>query len=183
MRRLLLPLLLALLSAPLTGQTGPEPEPGQRVWIRTVTSPGRLDAGFKGTLERVADDSVRIRMAGSEEVRSLARGPQTRLFVFAGRRSSAGRGAAYGGGGGALAGAVLGFAGGEDCTGQFLCFSRGQLAAGGAVLLGGIGLIGGLVVGGLSSHEAWVSGAWPGSVRPVIAPRQGGVGLGLSLSF
>jgi hypothetical protein len=176
--------MLCFLTPPVFAQTIVPPSPGQRVWVRSTKASGALDAGVKGTLEAVTGDSLRVRPTPAGPALSLAAGPQTRLFVFTGRRSSAGRGAAIGGVAGVLAGAIIGFAGGGDCyEDEFLCFDRGTLAAAGALTLGGVGLVGGLIVGALSSHETWARTGWSGAVRPVVLPSQRGVGLGLSLTF
>jgi len=184
MRYLVLVLALCPLAGRTYGQTGVPLPVGQRVWVRTATASGRLDAGVKGTLEEVTRDSLRVRPPGAGPAVSVWMGAQTQVFVFTGRRSSAGRGAAIGGGVGVLAGAVMGFAGGEDCSrNEFLCFDRGSLAAAGAVALGGVGLIGGLIVGALSSHDTWARLESRAAVGPIVAPSRRGIGLGLSVSF
>ena len=182
MRNLMLILGLCLFAAPAQSQVGPDLV-GQRVWVRSPDGAGSV----KGTLEGITGDSLQVRLEGGGPAVSVGLSAQTQVNVFTGRRSSAGRGAAIGGGLGALAGMVIGFAAGEDCgrtEGLFrMCFERGELAAMGAVGLGGVGLVSGLIVGALSHHDTW---AWVGSsqaVRPVITPHAYGIGLGLSLSF
>jgi hypothetical protein len=184
MRILILVASLGLLARPSVAQEAPPLSVGQRVWVRSRTVSGALDAGIKGMLESLTADSIQVRAKAGTPAVSLGMSPQTRLFVVTGRRSSTGRGAAIGAGVGALAGAVIGFAGGEDCSAdQWLCFDRGTVAAGGALALGGVGLVAGIIVGAFSSHDVWSQAGWPGAVRPVVASSPRGVGAGFFLAF
>jgi hypothetical protein len=184
--RILVPaFILWVVTSSVQAQAGPPLSIGQRVWVRSPGASGGMNAGIKGTLEGRTGDSLQLRLKGEgAQLVSVGLGGRNQLFVFAGRRSSAGKGAAIGGIGGALAGAILGLATGSDCSAdEFLCFDRGTMAAVGAIGVGGIGLVGGLIVGLLSPHDTWVRAEWSGSVRPVVTPSPRGVGLGLSLSF
>lgn len=173
-----------LLNAPAFGQSTTPPSLGQRVWIRTPTTPGHFDAGIKGTFEGLQGDSLRIQPTAGGPAVMLAADSVHQVFVFTGRRSSLGHGALVGGGVGALAGALIGFAGGEDCSGgEWLCFDRGTLAAAGAIALGGVGLVGGALVGALSPHDTWRHAGTGRVLQPIIAPGSRGVRLGLSLAF
>lgn len=184
MRNILLVSALGLLAAPVQSQSAAPSSIGQRVWVRSRTGSGALDTGVKGTLEGFTGDSLQVRSRAGGPTVSVGLGAATQLFVSTGRRSSVGRGAAIGGGVGALAGAVIGFAAGQDCSpGEWLCFDRGTVAAGAAIALGGVGLVGGIIVGALSSHDTWGRAGWPETVRPVVVPNPHGVGLGLSFSF
>lgn len=111
---------------------------------------------------------------------------QMRLYLSAGRRSSAGRGALIGGLIGAGSGALLGLAAGltEECSG--FCFSTGEMVALFGLGGGVAGALVGLVAGALSSHEAWEPAALPtraATVRPVVGPSPGGLRVGATLSF
>jgi hypothetical protein len=81
----------------------------------------------------------------------------TRLEVSAGRSTNAWRGLGYGALFGGLIGAVAGYAGGEDCnrSNSFICFDRGTTAVMGAVGVGIVGGVVGLVAGAFGSHERW----------------------------
>ncbi len=116
--------------------------------------------------------------------RTVIRNTATPLLVFAGRRSSVGRGLAIGSSIGVLGGAVLGFAMGQDCGGgAWLCFDRGTMAAGGAVFFGGIGAVTGLIAGALSSHDVWHAAGGGLALRPFAGHSAGRVVRGGSLSF
>jgi len=184
MRNLVPVFVLCLVAAPVHSQTAPPLSIGQRVWVRSPRASGGMNAGIKGTLEAVTGDSL-LRLTGEQgQAVSVGLGAQSQLFIFAGRRSSAGHGAVIGGIAGALAGAVIGAVGGEDCSGdEYLCFNRGTTAVAGALVLGGIGVAGGLIVGALMPHDTWARATWSGPLRAVVTPSSHGIGLGLSLSF
>ncbi len=83
-----------------------------------------------------------------------------------------------------MAGLVIGFAAGEDCSqADWLCFDRGTLALGMGVILGGAGRAGGLIVGSLTSHESWRPVSWIPAPRPLVAPTREGVRVGVSFRF
>jgi hypothetical protein len=185
--RNLLPVFALLFCVTSLQSQATQPVVGQRVWVRSSNSTGHLDKGVKGTFEAISGDSLQLRLLDGGEVVSIGLADQTELFVFAGRRGAPLRGAVIGGGGGALLGLFLGLAGGEDCSGSSglfsWCFSRGGMAAIGAVGLGTAGLVGGLIVGAVLHHDTWVRVGGSGALRPVITPKAHGLGLGLSLSF
>jgi len=182
MRYLLLLLALCPLAGRAYGQVSERLAVGQRVWVRAARPSGSLDGGVKGTLEGITSDSLRIRPSGDKPAVSVGISEQTQVFAFAGKRSSALRGALIGGGVGVLAGAALGLADGGGCSG-FVCFSQGTTMAMGAIGLGGMGLISGLIIGALSPHDTWAR-AEPGpAVRPIVVSHPRDVGLGLSLAF
>jgi hypothetical protein len=177
MRTLILVFGLCLFTTPVQPQVAPTLV-GQRVWVRSPQASGGLDAGVKGTLEGVTDDSLQVRLEGGGPAVSVRLDAQTQLFLFTGRRSSAGRGAAIGTGIGALGGVVLGITG---CLG--ICDDPGAVVAAGVIVLGGIGAGIGLIVGAMSHHDTWVRVGSSQTVRPVITPSGYGIGLGLRLSF
>lgn len=169
-------------SAPLMGQAPAELAEGARVRVRSVSTTGKLDRGIEGTLERRSGDTVWVRPTKGGELTAYS--PSARqLFVYSGRASSAGRGALLGGGFGALAGAAIGFAAGRDCDGdEWLCFDRGTTALLGGAGLGLTGLVGGLIVGALSSHEVWRR-AIPSRITPIALGAPNGVTFGLAVRF
>ncbi len=183
MRNFMLVFSLCLFAAPAQSQGDPALI-GQRVWVRAPDGSGRLDAGVKGTLEGITGDSLQVRLAGGGPAVSVGLSAQTQVNVFTGRRSSAGRGAAIGGGIGALAGVVIGLAAGEDCSSSdWICFDRSELAAAGAVAFGGAGLVIGLIAGALSHHDTWAPAGLSQTVRPAITTNPYGIGLGFSILF
>lgn len=182
MRNLILVLGLCLFTTPAQPQAAPTLV-GQRVWVRSPDGAGRLDAGFKGTVEGVTGDSLSVRLAGGGPAVSIGLGTQTQIYVFSGRRSSAGRGAAIGAGIGALGGVVMGIGAAGCSEGEFCIVPGGAVVATGALVVGGIGAGIGLIVGAMSHHDTWVRVGSSQTVRPVITPNAYGIGLGLRLSF
>lgn len=157
---------------------------GQRVWIRSPKPTGGLDGGVQGTLTGFSGDSAQLQLLGAGSPVSVLVGRNDRVFVFAGRRSAIGRGAAIGGGGGALAGLFLGLVAGEDCSGnEWICFDRGEMAAALAITLGGVGLLSGTIVGALSHRDTWGPAGWPRGVQPVVRSSPGGLGVGFAVRF
>lgn len=181
MRNLILVFGLCLFTTPVQPQVAPTLV-RQRVWVRSPQVSGRLDAGVKGTLEGVTDDSLQVRLEGGGPAVSVRLDPQTQLFLFTGRRSSAGRGAAIGAGIGALGGVVLGITE-ERLSGRVGLPIPARFVAAGVIVLGGIGAGIGLIVGAMSHHDTWVRVGSSQTVRPVITPTGYGIGLGLRLSF
>jgi len=180
MRHRALAFTLCLLAVPAHGQSPLQLGVGQRIWVRSAVVPGTLDAGVQGTLEWVIGDSLHLRLFPGAQTVSVFVGPQTQLFLFNGRRSSAGKGALIGGLVGAGMGALIGFGGGND-GGSFL--SSGATAAMAGTLFGVVGAVGGLMLGALSSHDTWTRIGWKSPARPVFSPSPHGIRLGLSLPF
>jgi hypothetical protein len=182
--RALVPLaMFCIASAPLLAQAPAELAEGTRLRVRSVSSSGRLNRGIEGTLERRAADTLWVRPTEGGELTAYTPSARQELFVYSGRASSAGRGALLGGGFGALAGAAIGFAAGRDCgADEWLCFDRGTTALLGGVGLGLTGLVGGLIIGALSSHEVWRP-ASPTRVTPIVLGSPSGVTFGLALRF
>jgi hypothetical protein len=167
----------------LAAQSPPTGDLGRRVWVREMAENGKYNSGVKGTLQGMAGDTLFVRPANGAATFALAPREGRKLFYYSGQRSSVGRGALIGTGLGVASGAILGFASGEDCSGdEWLCFDRGTMAAAGALTLGAGGLVVGLIVGAMSPHEVWTS-AEPARVRPVVATSSRGVNVGMSLRF
>lgn len=180
MRHRDLALMLCFLTTPAYGQSAGQLGLGQRIMVRSAVGPGVLDEGVQGTLEGVSGDSVQLRLSPGSPAKAVFVGPRSQLFLFAGRRSSAGKGALIGGLVGAGMGTLFGFASESD-EGKFV--SRGTAAAAGGILGGIVGLLSGLAFGAMSSHDTWTRIGWKSAARPVISPSSHGVGLGLSLPW
>jgi hypothetical protein len=178
--------LLALLSGLCSSLSAQGPQPAdldRRVWVRERHAGGGYRGGVKGTLEGTAGDTLFIRPLTGATAFAVAPGDARAVLFYHGRRSSLGRGALLGTGIGVTVGALIGFAGGEDCSGgEFLCFDRGTLAAAGALTLGAGGLAVGLIAGALTSHEVW-SERRTARARPLVAATPEGVRVGLGIRF
>lgn len=175
--------VLSSLSSGLAAQANPAADLERRIWVREMSSNGRYDRGVKGTLEGIAGDTLFIR-PGTGSTFSVTPREGRQILFYNGRRSSVGRGALIGTGVGVVTGAIIGFAGGEDCSGgEWLCFDRGTLAAAGALVVGATGLVAGIIVGAFSSHEVWVPADGPARARPVVGVTESGVRVGMSIRF
>lgn len=183
MRKLLLVICLAGSTSRLVAQPEADLQAGSRVRVRSLLPAGGYGSWREGTVALIRPDTVLLQPKdGGDRVLIARSASQIRAFV--GRRSSAGRGLGIGLVSGVLSGAVIGFAAGEDCGsgGAWLCFDRGEMAAGGAVFFGGIGAVTGLIVGALSSHDVWRPAGAAGW-RPFAGGSSGRLRLGTSLSF
>ncbi len=161
-------------------ETGPRSNPHR---VR-VTAPGFAHKPIVGTLLAIDDETITIRRPGADDVAV----PAQAVTRFEVRRPASGRrkGAGIGGLTGLAAGAVLGFAAGEDCGApnapSLVCFDRGTtaLAAG---LTGG--LIGAAIGAIVAPRERWHAVA-PESVRVGISPvlgRHRRIGMLVTVSF
>jgi len=178
--------VLVLLSGVGGGLEAQGPRAGDldsRVWVREATGNGKYSHGVKGTLEGTSGDTLFIRPGNGAAAVAVSPREGRRILYYNGRRSSVGRGLLIGGGVGVVAGAIIGFAGGEDCSGnEWLCFDRGTMAAMGALGMGAVGLAAGLIVGAMSPHEVWTT-EQAAHVRPVVGPTARGMGVGVSIRF
>ena len=184
MRAFAIYLVLTLLSEPAVGQAPQGVTRGERVWVRSLNSAGRWGRGVKGTVVSVESDGLRIRTAGRDSI-TIPLTPGTKVLVSVGKRSSAARGLGLGLGIGVGTGALLGYAGGEDCStsGSWICFDRGTTALIGAVGLGAIGMFLGLCVGAAIPHEAWRTTTSRVAFQPMVKPIGDRWGAGIRLSF
>jgi hypothetical protein len=177
---------LGLLAAPLAAQSPDFDLLDKGVRVRTFDPTGRRVSEVRGIVTAQGGDSLMVRTAAGSSARILL-GSRTQVSVAGGRRASTGRGAAIGAGVGAATGALLGVVAGEDECGKswsdLFCLEREPLALVGAVGLGGLGLVGGLIIGALSTHETWVPVALNIPVRPVIQPSGGRWEFGIRVSF
>ncbi len=181
MRRVFLFMALVTVAAPLEAQI--DSLVGKRVWVRPLSRYGSLERGVKGTVRRVAADTLYLRMGPYDRAVPILTN-RGEVFVSAGRRSNAGRGAGIGFLAGAVVGAALGYAAGEDCGGnRFLCLDRREMALGGGVLLGGVGTLIGLAAGAALPSERWVPAGSSLTVGPSFSPAGRGVRLGMAVDF
>ena len=178
-------LLLSTLASSASAQSLDGPHPGDRVWVRSVNQYGApLDRGVKGWYVGTDDSGFRIRTSPHGPVDAIAVTPETRLYLYTGRKNAIGRGALIGGGMGVLLGAAVGFLGAEDCGSQeFLCFDRGSIAVAGAAAVGAVGLGVGAIIGALTTRELWSQAVLPGSARPQVWSGDGRIRFGLSVGF
>lgn len=109
-----------------------------------------------GVLRRIDADSVVLVEHGS--LVSIPRDGVDGLAVLVGQRSRGSmlaRGAGVGFAAGAIAGGAVAYLGYQECSGEFLCFSRSEETMMGAVLLGSAGTVVGFIVGAFRSGEDW----------------------------
>jgi len=170
-------------SAPLLAQGPAELALGTRVRVRPVSASGKLERGIEGRVERFAGDTLWVQPTEAGELTAYSASPRQALFVYGGRASLVGKGAAYGAGFGILAGAAIGLAAGSDCSSdEWLCFDRGTLALAGGIGLGLTGLVGGVIVGALSHHDVWRRAALS-RVTPIALSSPNSMTFGLALHF
>jgi hypothetical protein len=116
-----------------------------------------------GQLVAVSDSTMSVRNEADAEVTvPLSRVHRVEVSAGSSRAASARRGGLIG----VIAGGIVGFAAGEDCTAQdFICFDRPSTAVAGAAVGAGLGGLIGLVVGGV---ERWRSTEIP--ARTSVVP-------------
>jgi hypothetical protein len=169
-------LLITILGFGMTQQLVGQAEalqPGQRVRVTlTGPDPHRLQS----TYQQLLGDTL-VLSSASYELSDV-----TKLEVWRGQRSMAGRGALVGFVGGAALGAIIGYSMGDSeglCT---IACTAGQKAAWGAGIGGGAGVLGGLLIGALSKTDKWEEVPL-GRLRVSIAPTRGGFGIGTRIAF
>jgi hypothetical protein len=168
---LILPaLLLALLGpASLSAQQLRPVAPDETVRLSSPRAQGVFTVTDTGTRTLVLRDS-----GGAQVVVPLAEVEKLEV-----RRSGRGHNAMRGAGLGLLTfgigGALLGIAEGDDPPG-IMSFSAPEKAMIGALVFGGIGLVGGAIIGGIAGAERWHTVPLRG--RPLsIVPTAQGVGI------
>ena len=156
----------------LAAQGPPALGPGARVRVQSTGESGFLDQRTEGTIERISGDTLVLAQKVGGSRRIFVGHPETRLFVFTGRRASGLRGAMIGGGIGLVAGGTLGLVAGEVCVNErSLCLHRKQVALIGSAIVGVIGFGTGLLIGSVSHHEVWM----------LIPPPSAAMGVGFAI--
>jgi hypothetical protein len=166
-------LLLAALSALARGVSAQDTlaiERGERV--RLTLSSGR--SAVVGVLVTQDRDSLRIQPRPDAPPVAFPRASVTVVETSLGRHGHAGTGALVGLVAGGAAGAALG----SSCSGDFLCPGTG----GGALLLGGTGLLFGALVGLFVRSERWES-VYPEDLGITVVKTPRGLGIGVSIGF
>ena len=156
--------------------------PGQRVRVSSVA---RLKP-VTGVVLASTRDSLLVRAEPAGDTATFAVAQLSRLEVSAGSRTHRLRGAALGFGSGAVLGALVGVATyrKSDCREFCFDFGPGADAAAGAVVLGTVGTVAGLLIGWRSS-ESWVpvaDGSAP-SVHVSIGPASGRRAMAMTASL
>ena len=166
-------LLLAVLSAFARGVAAQDTlaiEPGERV--RLTLSSGRSDV--VGVLVTQDRDSLRVQPRPDAPPLAFPRAGVTSVEASLGSHGHAGTGALVG----LLAGGVVGAALGSSCSDEFLCPGPG----GGALLLGGTGLLFGALVGVFVRTERW-EWVYPKDLGITVGKTRRGLGVGVSIGF
>ena len=163
------PLLVALcaLAPAVAAQDTLKIDPGERV--RLTLESGRSTVGVLVTQDR---DSLRIRLRPDAPPAAFSRSRIAGVEASLGRHGHAGTGALVGLVAGGAAGAALG----GSCSGDFLCPGAG----GGALLLGGTGLLFGALVGVFVRSERWEQ-VYENPVQVGFAPPGRGLGVRVSI--
>ena len=178
-------ILALLMFVPFTSVTAQEP-PSVKVGDRVrVTAP---DLGIRkqaGRFAALRADTLVVAVADSTMTFPVA--SVTRLELSRGQKSYGGAGARIGFLSGAAIGAIIGFTEGDEC--RLICtrsanpLSAEARAVLGAISLGGIGALIGLVAGRLHKTDLWEEVPLD-QLRVSVGPqRDGRFGLGLSVRF
>lgn len=181
-------LALALLASATSGaaQDVPALAPGARVRVTVASRAPDGRAGrtrtLVGRLRAASDTSLTLEAPrGKLRELSLADVRGAKVSVAPGTR---GRTTAIGAAIGFGAGATLAYASWEDCSGELICFDRGEVT----MLGGGLGLLAGALMGLVAGRgERWAEVPVPASRRasatPFVAPVSGRIGVGVALQF
>jgi hypothetical protein len=166
-------LLVVTLSAVAQGAPAQDTlaiEPGERVRLYLESS----EAPVTGVLVAQDKDSLRVQSDPKSRPTAFARVGVSSVDASMGYHGHAGTGALVG----LLAGGIAGAALGASCEGDFLCPGGG----GGALLLGGTGLLFGALVGVFVRTERWES-VYPGAPGLALVKMPRGFGVGLSIGL
>ena len=166
-------LLLVALSALARGVPAQDTlaiERGERV--RLTLSSGR--SAVVGVLVTQDRDSLRVQPRPDAQPVAFPRATVTAVEASSGYHGHAGTGALVG----LLAGGLVGAAAGSSCSGDFICPGAG----GGALLLGGTGLLFGALVGVFVRSERWEP-VYPEHLGVTVVKTRRGLGVGVSIGF
>lgn len=179
---LLLPLVLPAVPLPAQVAIPRSAPPTKRVLQENLTIGGqvrlRMDGPgpteVEGVLVGIDGPELLIAPEGGAEVVRVQTDRVWRYQVPAGERRQPLKGLGLGAGAGALAGAVLGLASGDDPDSCWLiCYTAGEKAAMGGIVLGVTGAVIGLVAGSLTKATVWKD-VPSSSLRPSIVPSSSG---------
>jgi hypothetical protein len=145
-------------------------ERGERVRLIVESRPNAV-VGILVTQDR---DSLRVQQRADAPPVAFSREDVIGVEASLGAHGHAGTGALVG----LLAGGVAGAALGSGCSDDFLCPGPG----GGALLLGGTGLLFGALVGVFVRTERW-DPVYPEVVGITIVKPPRGLGIGVSIGF
>ncbi|SRR6266550_3781684 len=144
--------------------------PGERVRLTLESRPSAV-VGVLVTQDR---DSLRVQPRPDAPPVAFSRAGLTGVEASLGFHGHAGTGALVG----LLAGGVAGAALGSSCSDDFLCPGAG----GGALLLGGTGLLFGALVGVFVRTERW-EWVYPRDLGITVVKPPRGLGIGVSIAF
>ena len=183
MRSAIVLLMLSAAAGTLAAQSALVVAPGQRIWVRDFAQSRSPYRELKGTVDRVAADTVLIRPDGAGALVWIVPTATTQFRIYERRGSSTGLGVAVGVAVGGLAGIVYGLQ--RDCSstiGNFAdCVNRDLTVFLEALVSGIGGGIVGMVVGSAIGHDVWSRPMKLAEARlPTIATGHA-VGLRLSL--
>ena len=178
-------LALAFLAADVSsvvGQVTAPIVPGSRVRL-TAPSLGLSEA--VGTVQEATDEALLVQFEYPARTETVDRSEIAAMDVSTPGQRKVLKSVGVGFLVGALSGAFIGLASGDD-EDSFISFSAEEKAAIGGVMLGLTGAATGLIVGLVRRHDVW-SPALPANVDltilPVVRERGAGVHVGLALRF
>jgi hypothetical protein len=149
-------MVLLLLPSVLCAQSGRATAEPPRAWIRHTTTHNSLDRGIKGSVMRIAADTIFVRPRGRREDVAVLMTERTRFQLPQGTTRGTGRGTRLGAGIGAGAGLLMVLVGGGGAS----VGPGGPSGGNGAVILipALVGVVGagvGAILGSASTVEAW----------------------------
>lgn len=177
-------LLTALTWAPVFAQrTPPGKEPTTEVkegeWVQ-VRFGGSEDQVIEGSMEGIEENDLLVLPPGGTETSRIPMDRVREFRVLRGSKSQALKGLGVGLASGAVVGAFMGLADGDDEPG-FIQFSAEEKAAMGAVAFGLIGGVAGLLIGAVSRTDRWEQASLSAATPSVQLRPNGGLGVGISI--
>lgn len=178
MKSLLALLVFALVVPPGMEAQAPELAVGARV---RVTSPQHRFNRDVATVTELRGDSIVL--TSKMGTRAVALSNVTELHVSTGTRNQVMRNGLIGLGLGSLIGIAAGMAAESDCSDTSFCVepAGGAFIAGGAVAVGGMGLVVGAITGLFTRGDRWVSATPP--ARATVGITRTGASIGFTRAF